>query len=100
MILKDKIILVNERNGPHLKTRLYAGYGQILKIIDDGTEKIIIVEPFDPVRGIRIHNLQIGTPILEIPKSPIETISEVITNIENAKLFCEEFSRRKTELLA
>ena len=47
--MSNNIKIVTEKKNKFLTTKEYYGYGQILKISDDGIEKHIVVKPKDPV---------------------------------------------------
>lgn len=46
--MSNNIKFVSENRSKFLTTREYHGYGQILKISDDGIEKHIVVKPKRP----------------------------------------------------
>ena len=53
--MSNNIKFIKENKSKFLTTKEYHGYGQILKISDDGIEKHIVVKPKDPVFGITIN---------------------------------------------
>ena len=75
------------------------GYGQILKISDDGIEKHIVVKPKDPVFGITINFLETGNPQFLIPAVSIDETAIILKNLEAAKAFCMEFYNKRDELI-
>lgn len=95
----QQLKLINTNSGRILRTKEYRGYGQILKISDDGFEKIYTVEPEDPVYGVCIDHLEFDSPYFRFPSIPIDSIDIMTKNLEDAKKFCQEFFERKEELL-
>ena len=62
--MPNNIKFVAERKSKFLTTKEYHGYGQILKISNDGVDKHIIVKPIDPVFGVTIKFLESDNPCL------------------------------------
>lgn len=93
------IELVRTNEGSFVTTKEYRGYGQILKISDDGFEKIISVEPEDTVYGVYIEHLAFGKPYFRCNSIPVDRTDIMLSNLEEAKKFCEEFSRTRETLL-
>ena len=92
-------LLFAENKSKFLTTKEYYGYGQILKISDDGIEKHIVVKPKDPVFGITIKFLETGHPQFLIPAVSIEDIAIMLKNLEKARTFCKEFYERRDEFI-
>ena len=97
--MSNNIKFVTEKKSKFLTTKEYYGYGQILKISDDGTEKHIIVKPKDPVFGITIKFLETGNPQFSIPAVSIEDIALMLKNLKKASAFCKEFHERRDEFI-
>lgn len=100
--MPNNIKFVTENKSKFLTTKEYHGYGQILKISDDGIEKHIkhiIVKPKDPVFGITIKFLETGHPQFSIPDISIEDTAIMLKNLEEAKAFCREFYNRQDEFI-
>lgn len=97
--MPSSIKFVKESKSKLLATKEYHGYGQILKISDDGIEKHIVVKPKDPVFGITIKFLETGNPQFLIPAVSIEDIAIMLKNLEEAKAFCKEFYERRDEFI-
>ena len=97
--MPSSIKFVKESKSKLLATKEYHGYGQILKISDDGIEKHIVVKPKDPVFGITIKFLETGNPQFLIPAVSIEDIAIMLKNLEEAKAFCKEFYKRRDEFI-
>lgn len=97
--MPNNIKFVTENKSKFLTTKEYHGYGQILKISDDGIEKHIIVKPKDPVFGITIKFLETGHPQFSIPDVSIEYTAIMLKNLEEAKAFCREFYNRQDEFI-
>ena len=97
--MPNNIKFVTEKKSKFLTTKEYYGYGQILKISDDGTEKHIIVKPKDPVFGITIKFLETGNPQFLIPAVSIEDIAIMLKNLKKARAFCKEFYERRDEFI-
>lgn len=97
--MSDNIKFVLENKSKFLTTKEYHGYGQILKISDDGIEKHIVVKPKDPVFGITIKFLETGHPQFLIPAVSIEDIAIMLKNLEKARTFCKEFYERRDEFI-
>lgn len=97
--MSNNIKFVTEKKSQFLTTKEYYGYGQLLKISDDGIEKHIVVKPKDPVFGITIKFLETGNPQFLIPAVSIEDIAIMLKNLEEAKAFCKEFYDRQDELI-
>ena len=85
--MPSSIKFVKESKSKLLATKEYHGYGQILKISDDGIEKHIVVKPKDPVFGITIKFLETGNPQFLIPAVSIEDIAIMLKNLEEARAF-------------
>ena len=97
--MPSSIKFVKESKSKLLATKEYHGYGQILKISDDGIEKHIVVKPKDPVFGITIKFLETGNPQFLIPAVSIEDIAIMLKNLEKARTFCKEFYERRDEFI-
>ena len=97
--MSNNIKFVTEKKSQFLTTKEYYGYGQILKISDDGIEKHIVVKPKDPVFGITIKFLETGNPQFLIPAVSIEDIEILLKNLEEAKAFYKEFYKRRDEFI-
>ena len=97
--MPNNIKFVTENKSKFLATKEYHGYGQILKISDDGIEKRIVVKPKDPVFGITIKFLETGHPQFSIPDVSIEDTVIMLKNLEEAKAFCREFYNRQDEFI-
>lgn len=97
--MPNNIKFVTENKSKFLATKEYHGYGQILKISDDGIEKHIVVKPKDPVFGITITFLETGHPQFSIPDVSIEDTVIMLKNLEEAKAFCREFYNRQDEFI-
>lgn len=97
--MPNSIKFVKESKSKLLATKEYHGYGQILKISDDGIEKHIVVKPKDPVFGITIKFLETGHPQFSIPDVSIEDTVIMLKNLEEAKAFCREFYNRQDEFI-
>ena len=97
--MSNNIKFVSENRSKFLTTREYHGYGQILKISDDGIEKHIVVKPKDPVFGITIKFLETGHPQFSIPDVSIDETAIILKNLEAAKAFCMEFYNKRDELI-
>lgn len=97
--MPNNIKFVKESKNKFLTTKEYHGYGQILKISDDGIEKHIVVKPKDPVFGITIKFLETGHPQFSIPDVSIEDTAIMLKNLEEAKAFCSEFYDRRYEFI-
>ena len=97
--MSNNIKFVSENRSKFLTTREYHGYGQILKISDDGIEKHIVVKPKDPVFGITINFLETGNPQFLIPAVSIDDIAIMLKNLEEAKSFCSEFYEKRDEFI-
>lgn len=97
--MPNNIKLVTENKSKFLTTKEYHGYGQILKISDDGIEKHIVVKPKDPVFGITIKFLETGHPQFSIPDVSIEDTVIMLKNLEEAKAFCREFYNKQDEFI-
>ena len=97
--MSDNIKFVLENKSKFLTTKEYHGYGQILKISDDGIQKHIVVKPKDPVFGITIKFLETGHPQFLIPAVSIEDIAIMLKNLEKARTFCKEFYKRRDEFI-
>lgn len=97
--MPNNIKFVTENKSKFLATKEYHGYGQILKISDDGIEKHIVVKPKDPVFGITIKFLETGHPQFSIPDASIEDTVIMLKNLEEAKAFCREFYNRQDEFI-
>lgn len=97
--MPSSIKFVKESKSKLLATKEYHGYGQILKISDDGIEKHIVVKPKDPVFGITIKFLETGHPQFSIPDVSIEDTVIMLKNLEKAKAFCMEFYNRQDEFI-
>lgn len=97
--MSNNIKFIKENKSKFLTTKEYHGYGQILKISDDGIEKHIVVKPKDPVFGITINFLETGNPQFLIPAVSIDDIAIMLKNLEETKAFCKEFFDRRDELI-
>lgn len=97
--MSNNIKFVSENRSKFLTTREYHGYGQILKISDDGIEKHIVVKPKDPVFGITIKFLETGHPQFSIPDVSIDETAIILKNLEATKAFCMEFYNKRDELI-
>lgn len=97
--MPNNIKFVTENKSKFLTTKEYHGYGQILKISDDGIEKHIVVKPKDPVFGITIKFLGTGHPQFSIPDVSIDETTIMLKNLEEAKAFCKEFYERRDEFI-
>ena len=97
--MPSSIKFVKESKSKLLATKEYHGYGQILKISDDGIEKHIVVKPKDPVFGITIKFLETGNPQFLIPAVSIEDIAIMLKNLEEARAFYVEFCKRRDEFI-
>lgn len=97
--MPNNIKFVTENKSKFLATKEYHGYGQILKISDDGIEKHIVVKPKDPVFGITIKFLETGHPQFSTPDVSIEDTVIMLKNLEEAKAFCREFYNRQDEFI-
>lgn len=97
--MPNNIKFVTENKSKFLATKEYHGYGQILKISDDGIEKHIVVKPKDPVFGITIKFLETGHPQFSIPDVSIEDTVIMLKNLEETKAFCREFYNRQDEFI-
>lgn len=97
--MPSSIKFVKENKSKLLATKEYHGYGQILKISDDGIEKHIVVKPKDLVFGITIKFLETGNPQFLIPAVSIEDIAIMLKNLEEARAFYEEFCKRRDEFI-
>jgi len=97
--MPNNIKFVTENKSKFLATKEYHGYGQILKISDDGIEKHIVVKPKDQVFGITIKFLETGHPQFSIPDVSIEDTVIMLKNLEEAKAFCREFYNRQDEFI-
>lgn len=97
--MPNNIKFVTENKSKFLTTKEYRGYGQILKISDDGIEKHIVVKPKDPVFGITIKFLETGHPQFSIPDVSIEDTAIMLKNLEEAKAFCREFYNKQDEFI-
>ena len=97
--MPSSIKFVKESKSKLLATKEYHGYGQILKISDDGIEKHIVVKPKDPVFGITIKFLETGNPQFLIPAVSIEDIAIMLKNLEEVRAFYEEFCKRRDEFI-
>lgn len=97
--MPSSIKFVKESKSKLLATKEYHGYGQILKISDDGIEKHIVVKPKDPVFGITIKFLETGNPQFLIPAVSIDDIAIMLKNLEEARAFYEEFCKRRDEFI-
>ena len=97
--MPNNIKFVTENKSKFLATKEYHGYGQILKISDDGIEKHIVVKPKDSVFGITIKFLETGHPQFSIPDVSIEDTVIMLKNLEEAKAFCREFYNRQDEFI-
>lgn len=97
--MPNNIKFVTENKSKFLATKEYHGYGQILKISDDGIEKHIVVKPKDPVFGITIKFLETGHPQFSIHDVSIEDTVIMLKNLEEAKAFCREFYNRQDEFI-
>lgn len=97
--MPSSIKFVKESKSKLLATKEYHGYGQILKISDDGIEKHIVVKPKDPVFGITIKFLETGHPQFSIPDVSIEDTVIMLKNLEEAKAFCREFYNKQDEFI-
>lgn len=97
--MPNNIKFVTENKSKFLATKEYHGYGQILKISDDGIEKHIVVKPKDPGFGITIKFLETGHPQFSIPDVSIEDTVIMLKNLEEAKAFCREFYNRQDEFI-
>lgn len=97
--MPNNIKFVTENKSKFLTTKEYHGYGQILKISDDGIEKHIVVKPKDPVFGITIKFLETGHPQFSIPDVSIEDTVIMLKNLEEAKAFCREFYNKQDEFI-
>ena len=97
--MSNNIKFVTEKKSKFLTTKEYYGYGQLLKISDDGIEKHIVVKPKDLVFGITIKFLETGNPQFLIPAISVEDIAIMLKNLEEAKAFCKEFYERQDEFI-
>lgn len=97
--MPNNIKFVTENKSKFLTTKEYHGYGQILKISDDGIEKHIVVKPKDLVFGITIKFLETGHPQFSIPDVSIEDTAIMLKNLEEAKAFCREFYNKQDEFI-
>lgn len=97
--MSNNIKFIKENKSKFLTTKEYHGYGQILKISDDGIEKHIVVKPKDPVFGITIKFLETGHPQFSIPDVSIDDTAIILKNLEETKAFCKEFYNRRDELI-
>ena len=96
--MSNNIKFVTKKKSQFLTTKEYYGYGQILKISDDGIEKHIVVKPKDPVFGITIKFLETGNPQFLIPAVSIEDIAIMLKNLEEAKAFVKNFTKDEMNL--
>ena len=97
--MSNNIKFVSENRSKFLTTKEYHGYGQKLKISDDGIEKHIVVKPKDQVFGITIKFLETGHPQFSIPDVSIDDTAIILKNLEETKAFCKEFFDRRDELI-
>ena len=97
--MSNKIKFVAERKNKFLTTKEYRGYGQILKISDDGIDKHIIVKPIDPVFGVTIKFLESDNPCFALPDIAMNDITIILKNLEEARAFYEEFCKRRDEFI-
>lgn len=107
--MADQIKFVKRRTGS-LPGVIYQGYGQRLTFIGEPGERPIgMVAPIDQLRGVGITSSAINSPCskdeepmdffslrFDVSGKDIETVCQ---NFRDAKAFCEEYRRRKTELL-
>lgn len=97
--MSNNIKFIKENKSKFLTTKEYHGYGQILKISDDGIEKHIVVKPKDTVFGITIKFLETGHPQFSIPDVSIDDMAIMLKNLEEAKAFYREFYDRRDEFI-
>lgn len=91
------IKFVSEKKTKFLNIKEYRGYGQIIKISYDGFEHNMLIEPEDPVYGIKIEILK-NDILINLPSSiTINKLPVLENNIIAAKEFCKEFNKRKDE---
>ena len=97
--MPNNIKFVAERKSKFLTTKEYHGYGQILKISDDGVDKHIIVKPIDPVFGVTIKFLESDNPCFAVPDISIDDTAIILKNLEEAREFYAEFCKRRDEFI-
>lgn len=97
--MPNNIKFVAERKSKFLTTKEYHGYGQILKISDDGVDKHIIVKPIDPVFGVTIKFLESDNPCFAVPDISMDDTAIILKNLEEAREFYEEFCKRRDEFI-
>ena len=97
--MPNNIKFVAERKSKFLTTKEYHGYGQILKISDDGVDKHIIVKPIDPVFGVTIKFLESDNPCFAVPYISIDDTAIILKNLEEAREFYAEFCKRRDEFI-
>lgn len=97
--MPNNIKFVAERKSKFLTTKEYHGYGQVLKISDDGVDKHIIVKPIDPVFGVTIKFLESDNPCFAVPDISMDDTAIILKNLEEAREFYEEFCKRRDEFI-
>lgn len=97
--MPNNIKFVAERKSKFLTTKEYHGYGQILKISDDGVDKHIIVKPIDPVFGVTIKFLESDNPCFAVPDISMDDTAIILKNLEEAREFYKEFCKRRDEFI-
>lgn len=99
--MSNNIKFIAERKSKFLTTKEYHGYGQVLKISDDGVDKHIIVKPEDIIFGITIKFLETDHPCFSMPGISINMNDTdiVVKNLADAKAFCKEFYERRDEFI-
>ena len=97
--MEDNIKLKKEKKTGFMNVAEYHGYGQILKIMNDGEEKHIILRPEDPMFGVTIFNIESGNPNFNIPPFHEGDANIVLENLGKAREFCREFFERREEFL-
>lgn len=97
--MPNNIKFVAERKSKFLTTKEYHGYGQVLKISDDGVDKHIIVKPIDPVFGVTIKFLESDNPCFAVPDISMNDTAIILKNLEEARAFYKEFCKRRDEFI-
>lgn len=96
--MTDQIKFLRAHISSNLTAYHYEGHGYHLMIADDGTDIAVCVNPYDPVFGVPLDYAD-GTFYMHPKRTSVSDAGKIIAGILNAERFCEEFARRKDELM-